>query len=518
MCAARSDQLRHAIARLHAAKTADYGHAWKKRGEVLSVLANEARKVDRIEEVAARETSTNDESLFDTYVDLLVYLLKHQTLLADEDREVAKALGLVGQCERPYSEKLEAFNVLLERVDLSFIDDNPTTHFRPARITAAFSALEANFEGLTAAAATPVSMRLEAVQYLVSETVAGLAALTTSSSSQFDAFLAGYGASSRMENGDYTKFVDETRNAILAGAANVGILGVTSICTRLIADIEQSGLIAAIRTIYSSEGPNPRVVKEISVLRFDRLRGSDHDLLVVASDANKEDLLQAALPHLSNAPRVVLYGYGHFAFRDSTFTSILNGLLVPSLANGYPNTQTHLYQCLCNAARLRLSGVVAEFGMFKGGTTMFLSRVIEHLGQNWRVIGFDTFGGFPARRSVLDMYAHPDCVFTDLSHVRAYLADRDVEIVVGDVVETRGRLADEDLVLTFMDTDNYSSAAAALDIVQERTVVGGAIVFDHFTGTNRFLYTLGERMAAARLLEDSRYLNLHGTGVFYRQR
>jgi hypothetical protein len=192
MGAARSNQLRRAIVRLHAVKTAHYGNAWKKRGEGVSVLTNEARKVDRIEEVGARETSTNYESLFDTYVDLLVYLLKHQTLLADEDPEVAKALGLVGRCERPYSERLDAFDVLLEKVDFSFIDDNPNKHFNPARITAAFAALEANFVGL--AAATPVSMRLAAVQHLVSETVAGLAAFTTSSPSQFDAFLADYGA------------------------------------------------------------------------------------------------------------------------------------------------------------------------------------------------------------------------------------------------------------------------------------------------------------------------------------
>jgi O-methyltransferase len=72
---------------------------------------------------------------------------------------------------------------------------------------------------------------------------------------------------------------------------------------------------------------------------------------------------------------------------------------VPSLANGYPNSLVHLYQCLANAARLGLSGAVAEFGMFKGGTTMFLSRVIKRLGASWPVIGFDTFGGFPPRRS-----------------------------------------------------------------------------------------------------------------------
>jgi hypothetical protein len=42
-----------------------------------------------------------------------------------------------------------------------------------------------------------------------------------------------------------------------------------------------------------------------------------------------------------------------------------------------------------NAARLGLRGAVAEFGVFKGGTTMFLSRVIERLGADWPVIGFD---------------------------------------------------------------------------------------------------------------------------------
>jgi hypothetical protein len=47
------------------------------------------------------------------------------------------------------------------------------------------------------------------------------------------------------------------------------------------------------------------------------------------------------------------------------------------------------------------------------------------------VIGFDTFGGFPPRRSPLDMYDHPDCDFTDQAAVRRYLDRRDIEIVAG---------------------------------------------------------------------------------------
>lgn len=138
--------------------------------------------------------------------------------------------------------------------------------------------------------------------------------------------------------------------------------------------------------------------------------------------------------------------------------------------------------------------------------------------RDWRVIGFDTFAGFPPRRSPLDMYAHPDCVFLDESAARRYLSGRNVEIVAGDVVETVERLRDEDIVLAFVDTDNYTSASKIVEVVADRILVGGAFVFDHWTGRDRHLYTIGERMAAWSLADDGRFFNLHDTGVFMRVR
>jgi hypothetical protein len=73
--------------------------------------------------------------------------------------------------------------------------------------------------------------------------------------------------------------------------------------------------------------------------------------------------------------------------------------------------------------------VIAEFGMFKAGTTVFLAKTIQDLGTSWPVIGFDTFNGFPPPRSPLDMYDHPGCVFTDLESVRRYRHGYDIEIV-----------------------------------------------------------------------------------------
>lgn len=313
---------------------------------------------------------------------------------------------------------------------------------------------------------------------------------------------------------DLAKLLDELADVMAQlESARIGIVGRSAAATKVRGFLSTLGLGDRLAGSYAPDGDRAPGYgyAPLERLAFDRL-----DVVVVADDVDKEALLVAMAPHLDPGTRVLLGGYGHLAFRDPAFARIVHDALVPSLANGYPNCLIHLYQCLRSAARLGLKGVVAEFGMFRGGTTMLLSRFVEVLGADWKVVGFDTFGGFPPPRSILDMYRHPDCVFSDESAVRRYLDGRNVEIVAGDIVETAGRLATETVVLAFVDTDNHASASAILDVVTDRVAVGGAIVFDHWAGRDRHLYTVGERIAAARLVDDRRYLNLHDTGVFLR--
>lgn len=255
-----------------------------------------------------------------------------------------------------------------------------------------------------------------------------------------------------------------------------------------------------------------------SVRPLDELATEQPDIVVIADDMGKESLLEAVAALLPPETKLLIGGFSHFTFQDEIFDRVRGELLIPSFANGYQHSLVHIYQCLQNAHRLGLKGVVAEFGMFKGGTTMLISKFIEEMGADWKVYGFDTFSGFPPRRSALDMYAHPDCVFLDVDLVKAVFSGRNVEVVEGDVVQTVSRLQDQDLVLSFVDTDNFSSASAVIRVIAERTVVGGAVVFDHWTGHDRHLDTIGERIAAKALAADERYFNLHGTGVFLRQR
>lgn len=74
-----SSKFVQASAALHSQKHDAYGDSWKRRGEMLGIMANIARKIDRL---GAGDTA--DETQLDTATDLMVYLAKYRTWLADQ--------------------------------------------------------------------------------------------------------------------------------------------------------------------------------------------------------------------------------------------------------------------------------------------------------------------------------------------------------------------------------------------------------------------------------------------------
>lgn len=112
------EALAEEIAALHDAKHAAYGDSWKRRGEFLGILANVARKVDRL-------GKTDDvETALDTAVDLLVYLVKYEAWLRDQEDggvrsdgtdgvngTIRHLLGVAAEDGRPYSAEYLAGDV-----------------------------------------------------------------------------------------------------------------------------------------------------------------------------------------------------------------------------------------------------------------------------------------------------------------------------------------------------------------------------------------------------------------------
>ncbi|HUY46277.1 MAG TPA: hypothetical protein VMV92_11200 [Streptosporangiaceae bacterium] len=166
-----------AVRRLHRAKDAAYQDAWKRRGEVISILANIARKADRLEYgPLGRAPQTWDESWLDTAVDLLVYCLKYQTYLADLDTGVAGLLFGASTACQPYSDGTAGFDLLLSRsVPRTLEAGGLTVSGAAAQVFTRFGELEGCFQGLSGI--RPPGARLRCAQALTDAALCLIAAL-----------------------------------------------------------------------------------------------------------------------------------------------------------------------------------------------------------------------------------------------------------------------------------------------------------------------------------------------------
>jgi O-methyltransferase len=94
----------------------------------------------------------------------------------------------------------------------------------------------------------------------------------------------------------YAKLLEDVEYELCRGRRSVGVLGLTPVTTQLLRSLAPSGLVQAVQAVYVPDG-NPSLTSPlvVPVRRFEALSKAQHDMLVVAADANKEDLLLAAL-------------------------------------------------------------------------------------------------------------------------------------------------------------------------------------------------------------------------------
>ncbi|GIE90739.1 hypothetical protein Are01nite_72190 [Actinoplanes regularis] len=179
---------RAAVSDLHRAKDASYGNSWKRRGEQISIMANIARKVDRLNIVATKLEIAVDENTIDTAVDLYVYTLKYLSYLADIDRAAIPDLP----AQRPgdtWSDGPKGFENLLTAADLSpleAIDHEPISTLVTA-IDRTFADLERCFSSTGASAPTERRARLAGA--LASDALRLIAALQATQADLYKQFL-----------------------------------------------------------------------------------------------------------------------------------------------------------------------------------------------------------------------------------------------------------------------------------------------------------------------------------------
>jgi hypothetical protein len=125
---------------------------------------------------------------------------------------------------------------------------------------------------------------------------------------------------------------------------------------------------------------------------------------------------------------------------------------------------------------------IVEVGSYKGGSSKFIAETLRRAGQSPRFYVCDTFSGHARLDPVIDG-VQSDEGFRDTSadSVREYLAAYpNIELVVGDIVETSARLADPSYGFVHIDVDVYPPTAFCLDFFSSRLAPGAWMVVDDY--------------------------------------
>jgi predicted O-methyltransferase YrrM len=125
---------------------------------------------------------------------------------------------------------------------------------------------------------------------------------------------------------------------------------------------------------------------------------------------------------------------------------------------------------------------VVEVGSYKGGSSKFIAEALRRAGQSPRFYVCDTFSGHARLDPAIDG-VQSDEGFRDTSadSVRAYLADYpNVELVVGDIVETSARLTEPAYGFVHVDVDVYPPTTFCLDFFSTRLAPGAWMVVDDY--------------------------------------
>lgn len=250
---------------------------------------------------------------------------------------------------------------------------------------------------------------------------------------------------------------------------------------------------------------------------FAPLASWNPDALILCEDESKLFYLSVlnTLPW-SRFPSVVVSGSRHHETNLRAAQALEQNTGEVSYAVGYDYLKAHLLELLQHYKRRGMEGDIAELGVYRGGTLLLISEILQNLNFTTpNLIGFDTWDGFPKRRCLLDMYDSDEFDCRDYDQITRKLASRRISLVRGDIVETIRTIRNRKLLLTFIDTDNYTPAKAALPEIAANTVPGGAIVFDHFFAKEEFNNAIGDGVAAMEFFNlNPEFLNLSGTGVF----
>jgi len=162
-------------------------------------------------------------------------------------------------------------------------------------------------------------------------------------------------------------------------------------------------------------------------------------------------------------------------FEDPEFLPIMEMIM------GYTKVEIPscymLYQFAMNSRST--PGMVAEIGVYKGGSARLLAKVFE--GSDKQIHLFDTFEGMPEVNKDIDIFKKGSFNDTSLEFVQEYLIDMDgIEFHKGIFPDTASYENDEEYCFVHVDVDILQSVKDCCEYFYPRLSKGGIMIFDDY--------------------------------------
>lgn len=163
---------------------------------------------------------------------------------------------------------------------------------------------------------------------------------------------------------------------------------------------------------------------------------------------------------------------------DSNFLSLVYQMSERSLID---NIRLYILFQLVKYATNLGEGHGVEFGVYRGGSGLLISKVLEKAKPSMILHLFDTFTGMPASDPMKDLHKEGDFSDVSFEDVSNFLSRcRNIVIHKGPFEETITQINIENLCFAHVDCDIYKSVMDCCCFIYPRIIRGGVIVFDDY--------------------------------------
>ena len=151
-----------------------------------------------------------------------------------------------------------------------------------------------------------------------------------------------------------------------------------------------------------------------------------------------------------------------------------------------PEKKRFILRCLLETEDM--AGDIVEFGVYRGGGTLFMAGILRDIGSGRRIHALDTFEGMPKPHEAdiipgAHGYCYEEKFFSDgsysfLNFIKNHYGFSGISLYKGLFSENYHRIADNAFSLCIIDSDQYISTMECLEFVYSRTTAGGFILVD----------------------------------------